>query len=47
MRAAELVAGEPDQLSTEELLLGRAGAVSFVEETPWVLTFTEPEQPLP
>jgi uncharacterized membrane protein YgaE (UPF0421/DUF939 family) len=36
MRAAELVAGEPEELPTEELLLMRAP----VEETPWVLTFS-------
>jgi uncharacterized membrane protein YgaE (UPF0421/DUF939 family) len=39
MRAAELVAGAPDELPTEELLLLPAPA----EETPWVLTLTEPE----
>ena len=39
MRAAELVAGAPDELPTEELLLMAAPT----EETPWVLTFTEPE----
>src|SRR3954447_23852119 len=44
MRAAELVAGEPEELATEELLLGRAGAGSLVEETPWVLTLSEPEE---
>src|SRR6185503_19232610 len=36
MRAAELVAGEPEELATEELLLMPAP----VEETPWVLTFS-------
>jgi hypothetical protein len=36
MRAAELVAGEPEELPTEELLLMPAP----VEETPWVLTFS-------
>jgi len=40
MRAAELVAGEPEELATEELLLMPAP----VEETPWVLTFSEPEE---
>jgi hypothetical protein len=39
MRAAELVDGAPDELPTEELLLRPAP----VEETPWVLTLTEPE----
>ena len=39
MRAAELVTGAPEELPTEELLLRPAP----VEETPWVLTFTEPE----
>ena len=40
MRAAELVAGGPEALTTEELLLMPAP----VEETPWVLTFSEPEE---
>jgi len=39
MRAAELVAGAPDELPSDELLLMAAPT----EETPWVLTFTEPE----
>ncbi|WP_053227255.1 FUSC family protein [Solirubrobacter soli] len=40
MRAAELVAGMPEELPTEELLLLPAP----VEETPWVCTFSEPEE---
>jgi uncharacterized membrane protein YgaE (UPF0421/DUF939 family) len=40
MRAAELVAGVPEELPTEELLLRPAPG----EETPWVLTFSEPEE---
>jgi len=39
MRAAELVAGAPDEMPSDELLLMAAPT----EETPWVLTFTEPE----
>jgi hypothetical protein len=39
MRAAELVAGEPEELPTEELLLMPAPVV----EIPWVLTLSEPE----
>src|SRR5215218_7312988 len=39
MRAAELVAGAPEALATEELLLMPAP----IEETPWLLTFSEPE----
>jgi hypothetical protein len=46
MRAAELVAGEPERLATEELLLGRVRAGSLVEETPWILTLAEPEAAL-
>jgi uncharacterized membrane protein YgaE (UPF0421/DUF939 family) len=42
MRAAELVAGGPDGLLTEEMLLKSAP----VEETPWVLTLAEPEEAL-
>ena len=42
MRAAELVAGEPEELPTEELLLKPAP----IEETPWVLTLAEPEAAL-
>ena len=40
MRAAELVAGDPEELATEELLV----MPSPVEETPWVLTLSEPEE---
>jgi uncharacterized membrane protein YgaE (UPF0421/DUF939 family) len=39
MRAAELVAGEPDELPAEELLLMPAST----EETAWVLRLSEPE----
>jgi uncharacterized membrane protein YgaE (UPF0421/DUF939 family) len=39
MRAAELVAGAPEELATEELLL----LPTAVEDTPWVLAFSEPE----
>jgi hypothetical protein len=42
MRAAELVAGAPDELPTEELLSRPAP----VEDTPWVLVLTEPEMAL-
>jgi hypothetical protein len=40
MRAAELVAGEPGELPTEELLLMPAPA----EAAPWLLAFREPEE---
>jgi hypothetical protein len=39
MRAAELVAGGPEALATEVLLLRSAP----IEDAPWVLTLAEPE----
>lgn len=41
MRAAELVAGEPDELPTEELLLGLV-VPALPQDCPFVLTFAEP-----
>jgi hypothetical protein len=40
-RATQLVAGEPDELATEELLLMPAPPI---QDAPWVLTFSEPEE---